>query len=63
MVVLLVFLGVGVFAYLWWRWRMTTLTRDCRWREDRTAGGWRCAYCGATQTEAAEPRHCLRHTI
>jgi hypothetical protein len=61
---LLILLGIGVFAYLWWRWRTTTLTRECRWREDRAAGPghWRCAACGAeTVAEPGqEPRECLK---
>ena len=57
--VALVILGVGTFAYLWWRWRTTTLTRDCRWREDRAEGGWRCAFCGARAAKGP-PRVCLK---
>jgi hypothetical protein len=62
--VLLLVLLLGTLAWLWWRWRTTTLTRDCRWRLDRAAGPghWRCAACGA-ETDLApgrEPRDCLR---
>jgi hypothetical protein len=58
----LLLLGLGVLAYLWWRWRTTTLTRECRWREDRVAGPghWRCAACGAETITAGEPRACLK---
>jgi LSD1 subclass zinc finger protein len=60
---LLILLGLGVLAYLWWRWRRTTLTRECRWRLDRTkgAGHWRCAACGAVADLAPgeEPKRCL----
>jgi hypothetical protein len=61
---LLILLGIGVFAWLAWRWRTTTLTRDCRWRRDRTGGPghWRCAACGAETDlpDGAEPRDCLK---
>ncbi len=56
---LLILIVVGVLAYLWWRWRYTTLTRDCRWREDRSTGTWRCAFCGATVGHGP-PRICLK---
>ncbi|MDF0602272.1 hypothetical protein P1J78_16145 [Psychromarinibacter sp. C21-152] len=60
--VVFVLLAVGTFAYLWWKWHRTTLTRDCRWRLDKAAGEWRCAFCGArTRTESGRtPRHCAR---
>ncbi|MBS0564798.1 MAG: hypothetical protein JSR87_10080 [Proteobacteria bacterium] len=60
MPLLLLVLVVGVFAYAWLARRGTRLTRDCRWREDRTlgAGHYRCAACGAVTTGA--PRRCLR---
>jgi hypothetical protein len=46
--------------------RGSTLTRDCRWREDRghagTARHFRCAACGAEIDcpPGKEPRVCLR---
>lgn len=60
MIVLLLFLLVGVLAYLGWRWRTTSLTRDCRWRENRDLGIWRCAFCGAETVSRGAPRACLR---
>ncbi|MGA0540438.1 hypothetical protein [Neotabrizicola sp. VNH66] len=55
---LLLFLG------LWYYRRGSTLTRACRWREDRAAGEghWRCAACGAEMVLPArqEPRACHR---
>ena len=61
---LLILLGIGVFAWLAWRWRTTTLTRECRWRLDRTQGPghWRCAACGAETDlpDGAAPRDCLK---
>ena len=62
MLPLFLLLLVGTFAYLWWKWRYTTLTRLCRWREDRAAGDWHCAACGARTTtgDGKSPRHCLR---
>lgn len=62
MPVFLLLLLLGVLAYLWWRWRMTTLTRDCRWREDRTRRVWRCAFCGA-ETGEGPPTRCLRGNL
>ncbi len=60
---LLILLAAGVFGYLWWKYRYTTLTRLCLWREDRAAGDWRCASCGARcQPKPGQgPRHCLRN--
>ena len=41
---------------------MTTLTRNCRWRLDREAGVWACAYCSeevpVTEPER-EPTICM----
>ena len=62
MAILLIFLGLGVLCYLVWKRRLTTLTRNCRWRLDRDAGVWTCAYCeqsveiGPTETE---PTMCM----
>ncbi|TMV10204.1 hypothetical protein FGK63_03845 [Ruegeria sediminis] len=60
MPVLLVALALGVLAYFVWRSRTSNLTRNCRWRLHRSAGVWRCAFCGAEQPGEAEPRRCLR---
>lgn len=57
---LLLILLLGVLAYLYWQRKTTTLTRQCRWREDRRFGGWACAACGARQRGKASPRDCLR---
>lgn len=59
MPLLLVILVIGVFAYAWFARRNSTLTRACRWRQERSAGQWRCASCGAV-VAGAEPRECLR---
>ena len=59
---LLILLG-GVLVWSAWRYRTTTLTRDCRWREDRMRGLWRCAFCGAEAPGPAMPRDCLRGTM
>ena len=61
MPILLILLAAGVFAYLWWTRRGTTLTRNCRWRLDRSLGqgAYRCAYCGATElAPGGAPRDC-----
>ncbi|MCG7622017.1 hypothetical protein [Epibacterium sp. Ofav1-8] len=60
MPVLLILLLLGTLTYLYWRRRTTTLTRNCRWRQDRRAGGWRCAFCGAVEGGAGAPLHCRR---
>ncbi|MFO1203217.1 MAG: hypothetical protein U1E58_11340 [Tabrizicola sp.] len=61
MPLLLLILAVAVYLYLWHRWRTTTLTRNCRWRLDRSIAPdfWRCVACGAT-ARGVEPRDCLR---
>lgn len=55
---------VLVFLYLWIARRGSTLTRDCRWRLDRTVGPrhFRCAACGAEcdLTRGDTPSQCLR---
>lgn len=58
MPVLLLLLALGVIAYLYWRRRTTSLTRNCRWRFSRARGGWQCAYCGGAAPGADPPRHC-----
>jgi len=60
MPILLVILALGVFGYLWFARRGSTLTRACRWRLDRRLGPdrYRCAACGAETS--GTPRHCLR---
>ncbi|TXI04860.1 MAG: hypothetical protein E6Q73_02640 [Pseudorhodobacter sp.] len=60
MPVLLVILVIGVFAYAWFARRGSTLTRNCLWRQEKSAGQWRCAACGAVQKGAYAPRDCLR---
>lgn len=62
MPLLLIVLLLGVLAFGWWRWRYTSLSRLCRWRQDRAAGDWACAACGKrTRTEGNRvPTVCLR---
>ena len=60
MPVLLILLALGVLGYLYWRRATTTLTRDCRWRQDKARDGWRCAFCGAEKPGSDEPKDCLR---
>jgi hypothetical protein len=66
MIVVLILLLVGVVAYLFWQSRTTTLTRRCRWREDRSFDHdslrlFRCMSCNATThcPIGEEPRDCL----
>lgn len=61
MPILLLLLLIGVFAYAWFARHHSTLTRACMWREERSAGQWRCAACGAVQT-GGKPRDCLSST-
>jgi hypothetical protein len=52
---------VVFFAWQYWRWTRTSLTRDCRWREDRPRGEWVCASCGGRRPDDGRaPRVCLR---
>ncbi len=60
MPLLLLLLAFGVLGYLWYRRTTTTLTRDCRWRQDRAHEQWRCAYCGARREGTEAPTDCLR---
>ncbi len=62
MPILLIALLLGVLAYLFWRRKTTTLTRNCRWRLDRDAGKWRCAYCGqqTTTPDGSPPKICAQ---
>ncbi|WP_082645611.1 hypothetical protein [Phaeobacter sp. CECT 5382] len=60
MPILLLLLLTGVFGYFIWRRKTTTLTRDCRWRLERSLGHWRCQSCGEVKPGEATPRDCLR---
>lgn len=60
MPLLVALLLIFVFAYLYWQRRTTTLTRICAWRQEKAAGQWRCAACGAVSPGAAAPKVCLR---
>lgn len=60
MPLLILILLIGVFAYLFWQRRTSSLTRICAWRLEKSAGQWRCAACGAVQMGEKEPRDCLR---
>ncbi|MQY42322.1 hypothetical protein GG681_06685 [Epibacterium sp. SM1969] len=57
MPVILLFLLLGVLAYLYWKRRTSNLTRNCRWRQRKAQGDYVCAYCGGTSVEL--PRHCV----
>ncbi|KIC40032.1 hypothetical protein RA27_14395 [Ruegeria sp. ANG-R] len=60
MPILLLLLAAGVFAYFLWRSRTSSLTRECRWRQHRKEGDWRCVFCGAVSQSDAEPTQCLK---
>ncbi|MDR7123771.1 hypothetical protein [Pseudotabrizicola sp. 4114] len=60
MPLLLLLLLLSVLIYMWIARRNSTLTRACRWRQERSAGQWRCASCGAVMPGTQEPRDCLR---
>ena len=55
---------IAIFLGMWWMRRGSTLTRNCRWREDRATGPghFRCAACGAEIDLAPgkRPRDCLK---
>lgn len=59
MPLLVLILLLAVFAYLWVARRNSTLTRACLWRQERSAGQWRCAACGAVLPGEKSPRVCL----
>ena len=62
MPLLLLLLLLGVLAYLYWQRRTTNLTRNCRWREERSlgVGHYHCVSCnGRTETpDGQPPRDC-----
>ncbi|MFP7569877.1 hypothetical protein ACGKZZ_03775 [Marivita sp. S2033] len=60
MPIFLILLLLGVLAYLFWRRKTTTLTRECRWRQVQL-GQWRCAFCGAETASQSSPLVCLRN--
>lgn len=62
MPVLILLLLLGVAAYFIWRRRTLALTRDCRWRQERSRHHWRCAFCGAISEGAVEPTTCQRRS-
>lgn len=57
-------IALALFTGLWVARRNSTLTRDCRWRPDRSRGPrhFRCLACGAECDidHGVEPRQCLR---
>ncbi len=59
---LAIFLLIAVLAVMFYRHRTTSLTRDCRWRQDRARGCYACAFCGAEVTAENDkaPNICLR---
>ncbi|MGR3760430.1 hypothetical protein ACUXV3_09925 [Roseobacteraceae bacterium NS-SX3] len=56
--VIILILAVGVFCYFAWRHHATALTRNCRWRQQRSEGCWRCSFCGAVEPGDVQPRIC-----
>lgn len=53
-------LALLIPVFLWYRRATTTLTRNCRWRQARARGVWRCAFCRAETTDKDQPGDCLR---
>lgn len=67
MPVLLIAALVAFFVLSWWWRRSRTLTRDCRWRENRATAPeghsrFRCVVCGAETDlpQGQQPKHCVR---
>jgi len=59
MPVLMLILLIAVFAYFLWRHKTSDLTRNCRWRQNRAQGIWRCAFCGAKTDGLQMPSVCM----
>lgn len=63
MPILLLLLLIAVLAYLYWRRKTTTLTRHCRWRENRArgVGHFDCVACGGQMqtSDGQPPRDCV----
>ncbi|MBL4915661.1 hypothetical protein [Szabonella alba] len=59
-------LALSVLLWMWLARRGSSLTRQCRWRLDRSGGAdhYRCAACGAETDMPAgrAPRDCLRRS-
>jgi hypothetical protein len=67
MPVLLLILFIGVMLYFYWRHKSSALSRNCRWREDRSKDrdgqrSYNCTYCGETLILpiGEVPKHCAR---
>jgi hypothetical protein len=60
MPILLLLLAFGVLGFLWYQRATTTLTRDCRWWQDKGNDLWHCTFCGAQSLGDVEPKDCLR---
>jgi len=58
MLIFLPFLLIGVLGYFLWRHQTSTLTRNCRWRQELPVDAWRCAFCGAREAGPDSPRDC-----
>jgi hypothetical protein len=58
MPLLLLILLAGVMAYFVWRSRTSSLSRNCRWRQQKAQDRWQCLYCGALQEGGGTPRAC-----
>lgn len=63
MLILVPILLICVLLGMYLMRRGVTLTRECRWRLDRSADSgpvWRCAVCGGLARGEVTPRHCQR---
>lgn len=54
MPLVLIILVVALIV-MFYRFKTTSLTRNCRWRQDRAQGVWRCSYCGADLPDQGKP--------
>ena len=59
---LVLIIAVIALALMYYRYRTSGLTRDCRWRRVNADGLYECAFCGATTVMATgkAPDICLR---
>jgi len=60
---LVLVIAIVALALMYWRWRNSGLTRNCRWRRLGEGGAHECAFCGARTVarDGRTPDTCLRN--